>query len=83
MRELRNLVGVSQRPQHAEAAASSDVRGNGKSHAGGISGGYIKETATEIEVGRGTEGGGCAGLSHPSAIDRIDMDAVRIDRAFT
>src|SRR2546426_12483733 len=81
MRELRNLVGVPQRPQHAEAAACPNVRGNRKPHAGGVGGGYVKETAAEIEVGGGTECGRCTGLGHPSAIGMIDVDAVRIDRA--
>ena len=79
--QLCDLVRIAECLQHAEAAPSCHIRRNRESHSRGIGGRHIEEPATEAQVGRGAECGRGPRLRHPGAIDLIEVDAVRVDRA--
>src|SRR5947208_2348301 len=83
MSQLRYLVCIAERTQHAEAIAASHIACYRERHSCFVGGSYIEQSATEVEVGRGTERDGGTGLSHSGAVRRVEMDAMRINRALT
>src|SRR2546423_4914774 len=81
MGQLRNPVSVTERPQHAEAAATADISCYRKRHPSSIRSSYIEKSAAEMEVGGRAECRRRARLSHASTIGLVEMDAVCIYRA--
>src|SRR3982074_1554815 len=79
MRQLRNPVRIAECPEHAEAAAASDIGRYRERHPGIVGGRYVEEAAPEMEVGRRAESCGRAGLRHSSTIRLVEMDAVGIN----
>ena len=80
--QLRDLVGLAQGAQQAEAGATADVGGQRIAQTGGIGGREIEQPAAQVQVGGGRMRDPGAALGHALAIGVVEINAMGIDRPF-
>ncbi len=80
--QLSYLVGLAQRPQHAEGGASANVAADAHPHLALPAGGQAEQPAAEKQIRRRAEGDGGPGVMQALPLGIIEMDPVSEDAAF-
>lgn len=80
--QLSYLVGLAQRPQHAEGGASANVAADAHPHLVLPAGGQAEQPAAEKQIRRRAEGDGGPGVMQALPLGIIEMDPVSEDAAF-
>lgn len=80
--QLSYLVGLAQRPQHAEGGPGSDVAADAHPHLVLPAGGQAEQPAAEKQIRRRAEGDCGPGVMQALPLGIIEMDPVSEDAAF-